>query len=683
MKLSHDEFLRIVDAAEQAGLLKNEMIKKGLKSLYFLPDSEHSRVFLENFQRIITECKLAGVELRKYLPSKQEADGILQIGQVAQTKETYGFNLEEATHFFSCGQSGTGKTSLAYIILLKLIELELPSFVFSFKREFRGIKRLYPDRVDIFRWEEFQWNPLNHPPNISLQRWLTIWADCFCQSLWLLSGSKSFLISQLSKLFELYDIEKENAKCCPTLYDLFDHISSIKIPKISREARFLESIHNRLEGLISGMQSFNISKGLQLNHFIDDNRTLILELDQCSPEHQVYMVTAMMSWVFLYQLGNLNSNQAKKRVSIILDECQRIYDVNSEKRWQDSLPEMSILTEQFRVAGNIFAFTQSRTMVSQAIKQNSMMQVAFRQADGREIEDVARTLRLNKDEAQLLGSLEIGEAIAVKGTYPLPVKIKVAYIGDEIPQDVSDEEVKAYSLEALDNLTLEPRLSLKDALLKKGLISTKPIFNERDEMYIRDVFENTLVLRSQRYQNLKLSPSAGNVIIQRLISNGILKEVPIGLPKGYGKLDDFTSEGLKRFNLSLDSIHGQGTLLHRRLQNAIKIESEKNGCKAKVEYYLNGKKADVGIEKDREIHAVEISITTNPEHEIENIIKDLNAGFQNVYVICRDRKIEEEIKALAKKNLSAEKQKLISYGFIHKYIEGEKSCSSNGKTQEE
>ncbi len=64
----------------------------------------------------------------------------------------------------------------------------------------------------------------------------------------------------------------------------------------------------------------------------------------------------------------------------------------------------------------------------------------------------------------------------------------------------------------------------------------------------------------------------------------------------------------------------------------IKQIAEKNGYRAVIEEEIPEKsgRVDVGLEKDGEKIACEISITTTPEHEFKNIEKCLKAGYNKV-----------------------------------------------------
>jgi hypothetical protein len=91
---------------------------------------------------------------------------------------------------------------------------------------------------------------------------------------------------------------------------------------------------------------------------------------------------------------------------------------------------------------------------------------------------------------------------------------------------------------------------------------------------------------------------------------------------------------------------------HRYLQTLIKRMAEQRGFKAIIEEsILDGKgRVDVGLERDSEKIACEISVTTKDEHELQNIEKCFRAGYQKILICSPEKKRLDSLK-----NLIAEK----------------------------
>ena len=85
---------------------------------------------------------------------------------------------------------------------------------------------------------------------------------------------------------------------------------------------------------------------------------------------------------------------------------------------------------------------------------------------------------------------------------------------------------------------------------------------------------------------------------------------------------------------------------HRYLQTLIKKLAEQRGYKATIEesVFKGSGRVDVGLERNGVKIACEISITTNNEHEIQNVEKCLNAGYEKILVCAQDKKRIESLK---------------------------------------
>jgi len=92
---------------------------------------------------------------------------------------------------------------------------------------------------------------------------------------------------------------------------------------------------------------------------------------------------------------------------------------------------------------------------------------------------------------------------------------------------------------------------------------------------------------------------------------------------------------------------------HKYLQTLIKRLAEQRGYKAVIEEATNDKlgRVDVGLERDGEKIACEISVTTNDDHEIKNIEKCFQSGYNKVLFCSPEKKRLEAIKKLVTEKL--------------------------------
>lgn len=92
---------------------------------------------------------------------------------------------------------------------------------------------------------------------------------------------------------------------------------------------------------------------------------------------------------------------------------------------------------------------------------------------------------------------------------------------------------------------------------------------------------------------------------------------------------------------------GRGGQMHKYLQHLTKRLAEERGFRAVIEGRAGPGQADVALEREGKRVAVEISVTTDPEHEIENLKKCLAAGFASVIFVSPERKTRESVSRAA------------------------------------
>ncbi len=85
---------------------------------------------------------------------------------------------------------------------------------------------------------------------------------------------------------------------------------------------------------------------------------------------------------------------------------------------------------------------------------------------------------------------------------------------------------------------------------------------------------------------------------------------------------------------------GRGETEHKYLQGLVKQAGESQGYRAVIEKeLLNGQgKVDGSLERDDETIACEISVTSTPEQEVDNVRKCLEAGYPKVLLLASSSK---------------------------------------------
>jgi hypothetical protein len=181
---------------------------------------------------------------------------------------------------------------------------------------------------------------------------------------------------------------------------------------------------------------------------------------------------------------------------------------------------------------------------------------------------------------------------------------------------------------------------------------------------------------------------AGNVtefalFIRNVLPHAVSAFVPLGRTKQRERLSDKDLEEVRSINrqlygstkqLTIEEVpipaskpllaapkphnealrtQGKGGSEHRQIQALIKSLGEDAGYRAEIEKAVEGGFVDVLLRKDDETIAVEVSVTTDPSYEIENLHKCLKLSPNKILVISNDpihlraiqRKAENELEA--------------------------------------
>jgi len=165
------------------------------------------------------------------------------------------------------------------------------------------------------------------------------------------------------------------------------------------------------------------------------------------------------------------------------------------------------------------------------------------------------------------------------------------------------------------------------------------------------------------YKALRLSGYKGDKLKSDLIEQGLIiqEETRRGLLGRLAKVLNLTDKGVSVVKKL--SSEGKGGDLHKELQQMIKEQAELFGWKARVEERIprSLESVDVGLDKDGIRVAVEISSTTAPEHEIQNIRKCLEAGYDYILAVCSDDKRLSLLKTEVKKAFSFKERERIRF----------------------
>lgn len=178
----------------------------------------------------------------------------------------------------------------------------------------------------------------------------------------------------------------------------------------------------------------------------------------------------------------------------------------------------------------------------------------------------------------------------------------------------------------------------------------QPELSAQEKVFLECVCHNPSLSVTAIYRQLNLSAYMGDKTKSTLKEKGIIREITTHLGKGsrIAKFLILTPTGFKALGVSPEE--GKGGALHRYWQTVISSYAEGKGYRVVIEEPITGGKetVDIGLEKDGFRIAVEVSITTRPEHEAGNSMKCLKAGYAKVIALFLEESKAAEFKTLVK-----------------------------------
>ena len=97
----------------------------------------------------------------------------------------------------------------------------------------------------------------------------------------------------------------------------------------------------------------------------------------------------------------------------------------------------------------------------------------------------------------------------------------------------------------------------------------------------------------------------------------------------------------------IPSSPGRGGQMHKYLQHLVKRLAEERGFRATIEAPAGTGQVDVLLERDELRVGCEVSVTTDREHEAENLRKCMRAGFTHIVCISSEKKVRTHLTLVA------------------------------------
>lgn len=193
----------------------------------------------------------------------------------------------------------------------------------------------------------------------------------------------------------------------------------------------------------------------------------------------------------------------------------------------------------------------------------------------------------------------------------------------------------------------EPRASQsphqENPCRKKEAAQPSKISDQQRE-FLRSIADRPLLTMTQRAAYLGLSAHRCNEVKKEGIRPGLIDEVRVNLGRQTGGICTFlelTAAGATAIGAKHEPRPANCSAEHAWWQRMICRWYRSEDIEARTEWRLGNARADVGVQRNGTLVAIEVAMTA--QHEAANVKRDLAAGFARVYVACANARVKRAV----------------------------------------
>jgi hypothetical protein len=174
------------------------------------------------------------------------------------------------------------------------------------------------------------------------------------------------------------------------------------------------------------------------------------------------------------------------------------------------------------------------------------------------------------------------------------------------------------------------------------------------------------------YEDAGIDAKYGRKLLAEMAALGLVELVPLnfgrkGSPSTFVLLKEKAAEylGVKPEEVRLS---GKGASAHVIAQNLLCRKFAEHGANALVEHFMNGKSADVAVIEADGTVAYEIELEPAHPHVVENVLRDIEAGFDEVIVVTVNQAGQTEAKDKIYKAVPWEKLSRVQFKLFREFL---------------
>jgi CubicO group peptidase (beta-lactamase class C family) len=377
---------------------------------YILADPPTQRSIEESMRLILAKNLDEIYEEKNILlepPPKEIAAGEYPLGSVFYGKDRFhSFGLREdewIQHLGIFGRSGSGKSNIGFIIFLNLLNKRKPVFIFDWKRNYRELIPVLPDKeILVFTvgrsLAPFHFNPLIPPPGSPPKIWLKKIIEITQHAYYLGEGVAYLLQKAIDSVYQEFGVYDGNSGTYPNLNDVKNWLEKYRAR--GREAAWMDSAQRAVGVLCFG------EVGNVLNHRTNFpikellNQNVILELDALTNSDKIFFIESLLLWIHHFRMAEGKREQFKH--AIIIKEAHHVLLRRKQEAMGEEAVTDVILREIRELGEAIILIDQHPSLISKPALGNTYCTIAM---NLKHRSDIAKRAPMRIDSSFYMGTI--------------------------------------------------------------------------------------------------------------------------------------------------------------------------------------------------------------------------------------------------------------------------------------
>ena len=203
----------------------------------------------------------------------------------------------------------------------------------------------------------------------------------------------------------------------------------------------------------------------------------------------------------------------------------------------------------------------------------------------------------------------------------------------------------------------EPQSPHQNNPCRKKEAAQSVTLSDQQREFLGSIVDRPLLTMTQRAAYLGLSAHRCNEVKKELTRSGLIEEVKVNLGRQTGGSCTFVelmAAGAAAIGATHEPRPANCSAEHAWWSRHVMRWYLSQDIDARTEWRLGNARADVGVQRNGTLVAIEVAMTA--QHEVANVKRDLAAGFARVYVACANARVKRAVEERLAGSLTADER---------------------------